>query len=129
MKKIVCFLLLSLIAILNMRAQEIVEYKGDTLIVISPGDLKTMNHIITDLEYSTELIGIQERIIAEDSIIKLRKDSTINYYIDIQNKKDDYYLSTVENLENSLKKEKKKRKITTYILGSVAVVLGYLAIK
>lgn len=112
-----------------MRAQEIVEYKGDTLIVISPGDLKTMNHIITDLEYSTELIGIQERIIAEDSIIKLRKDSTINYYIDIQNKKDDYYLSTVENLENSLKKEKKKRKITTYILGSVAVVLGYLAIK
>lgn len=128
MKKIIYILLLSLLPIVKVGAQEIVEHKGDTLITITPENLKTINSIIVDLENSKEIIGIQERMIFEDSIIKIQKDSIINYQREIQLKKDDYYINSIQGLQDSLKKEKRKKKLWTGILGSVAVILGALAI-
>ena len=113
---------------MKVGAQEIVEHKGDTLITITPENLKTINSIIVDLENSKEIIGIQERMIFEDSIIKIQKDSIINYQREIQLKKDDYYINSIQGLQDSLKKEKRKKKLWTGILGSVAVILGALAI-
>lgn len=120
--------MLSLLPIVKVGAQEIVEHKGDTLITITPENLKTINSIIVDLENSKEIIGIQERMIFEDSIIKIQKDSIINYQREIQLKKDDYYINSIQGLQDSLKKEKRKKKLWTGILGSVAVILGALAI-
>lgn len=120
--------MLSLLPIIKVGAQEIVEHRGDTLITITPGNLKTINSIIVDLENSKEIIGIQERMIFEDSIIKIQKDSIINYQREIQLKKDDYYINSIQGLQDSLKKEKRKKKLWTGILGSVAVILGALAI-
>lgn len=120
--------MLSLLPIVKVGAQEIVEHKGDTLITITPENLKTVNSIIVDLENSKEIIGIQERMIFEDSIIKIQKDSIINYQREIQLKKDDYYINSIQGLQDSLKKEKRKKKLWTGILGSVAVILGALAI-
>lgn len=128
MKNLIYILLLSLLSVIKVGAQEIVEHKGDTLITITPGNLKTINSIIVDLENSKEIIGIQERMIFEDSIIKIQKDSIINYQREIQLKKDDYYINSIQGLQDSLKKEKRKKKLWTGILGSVAVILGALAI-
>lgn len=128
MKKIIYILLISLLPIIKVGAQEIVEHRGDTLITITSGNLKTINSIIVDLENSKEIIGIQERMIFEDSIIKIQKDSIINYQREIQLKKDDYYINSIQGLQDSLKKEKRKKKLWTGILGSVAVILGALAI-
>ena len=128
MKKIIYILLLSLLPIVKVGAQEIVEHKGDTLITITPENLKTINSIIVDLENSKKIMGIQERMIFEDSIIKIQKDSIINYQREIQLKKDDYYINSIQGLQDSLKKEKRKKKLWTGILGSVAVILGALAI-
>ena len=120
--------MLSLLPVMKVGAQEIVEHKGDTLITITPENLKTINSIIVDLENSKEIIGIQEKMIFEDSIIKIQKDSIINYQREIQLKKDDYYINSIQGLQDSLKKEKRKKKLWTGILGSVAVILGALAI-
>ena len=128
MKNLIYILLLSLLPMMKVGAQEIVEHKGDTLITITPENLKTINSIIVDLENSKEIIGIQERMIFEDSIIKIQKDSIINYQREIQLKKDDYYINSIQGLQDSLKKEKRKKKLWTGILGSVAVILGALAI-
>ena len=128
MKNLIYILLLSLLPMMKVGAQEIVEHKGDTLITITPKNLKTINSIIVDLENSKEIIGIQERMIFEDSIIKIQKDSIINYQRKIQLKKDDYYINSIQGLQDSLKKEKRKKKLWTGILGSVAVILGALAI-
>lgn len=128
MKNLIYILLLSLLSVIKVGAQEIVEHKGDTLITITPGNLKTINSIIVDLENSKEIIGIQERMIFEDSIIKIQKDSIINYQREIQLKKDDYYINSIQGLQDSLEKEKRKKRLWTGILGSVAVILGALAI-
>lgn len=128
MKNLIYILLLSLLPIVKVGAQEIVEHKGDTLITITPENLKTINSIIVDLENSKKIMGIQERMIFEDSIIKIQKDSIINYQREIQLKKDDYYINSIQGLQDSLKKEKRKKKLWTGILGSVAVILGALAI-
>lgn len=128
MKKLFYILLLSLFPIMKVGAQEIVEHKGDTLITITPNNLKTINSIIVDLENSKEIIDLQDKIILEDSIIKLKKDSIINYQWDIQNKRDDYYIRSIQGLEESIEKEKRKKKTWVGILSSVAVVLGILAI-
>ena len=113
---------------MKVGAQEIVEHKGDTLITITPNNLKTRNSIIVDLENSKEIIDLQDKIILEDSIIKLKKDSIINYQWDIQNKRDDYYIRSIQGLEESIEKEKRKKKTWVGILSSVAVVIGILAI-
>ena len=120
--------MLSLFPIIKVGAQEIVEHKGDTLITITPNNLKTINSIIVDLENSKEIIDLQDKIILEDSIIKLKKDSIINYQWDIQNKRDDYYIRSIQGLEESIEKEKRKKKTWVGILSSVAVVLGILVI-
>lgn len=112
-----------------LRGQEIIEHNGDTLITITPGEVKTMNSIIVDLERSKDIISLQKKMILEDSIVAVRKDSIMVVQKELQLKKEDYYISSIQGLEKSLKKEKRKRKIWAGILGSVAVILGVLAIK
>lgn len=50
--------------------QKIIEYKGDTLIVITPQNVKTMNSIIVERNYLEKEVSILNEI-------NLLKDSTI----------------------------------------------------
>ena len=124
MKKLIYILLLSLLPIVKVGAQEIVEHLGDTLVTITPENLKTINSIIVDLESSKEIIRLQKNIIQEDSLIKLEKDSIINYQWSIQKTKDNYYIESIDGLKKSIEKEK----TLVGVLGSVAAILGIIAI-
>lgn len=128
MKKLIYILLLSLLPIVKVGAQEIVEHLGDTLVTITPENLKTINSIIVDLESSKEIIRLQKNIIQEDSLIKLEKDSIINYQWSIQKTKDNYYIESIDGLKKSIEKEKRKKKTLVGVLGSVAAILGIIAI-
>lgn len=127
-RQIYILLLLSLFPFLGLRAQEIVEHRGDTLITITPRNLKTINSIIVDLENTKELSKVQGVLIKEDSVVMARKDSIILYQQKIQTMKDNYYVSSITGLQESLEKEKKKKKTWLGVLGSVAVILGTIAI-
>lgn len=128
MKKLIYILLLSLLPIVKVGAQEIVEHLGDTIVTITPENLKTINSIIVDLESSKEIIRLQKNIIQEDSLIKLEKDSIINYQWSIQKTKDSYYIESIDGLKKSIEKEKRKKKTLVGVLGSVAAILGIIAI-
>lgn len=128
MKKLIYILLLSLLPIVKVGAQEIVEHLGDTLVTITPENLKTINSIIVDLESSKEIIRLQKNIIQEDSLIKLEKDSIINYQWSMQKTKDNYYIESIDGLKKSIEKEKRKKKTLVGVLGSVAAILGIIAI-
>lgn len=128
MKKLIYALLLSLSPFLGIRAQEIVEHKGDTLITLTPGNLKTINSIIVDLENIRDLSEVQESLIKEDSVVMAKKDSIIFYQQKIQIMRDNYYVFSITELQESLRKEKKRKKTWLGILGSVAVILGSIAI-
>lgn len=120
--------MLSLLPIMKVGAQEIVEHKEDTLVTITPENVKTINSIIIDLESSIEIIKLQENIIREDSIVKIKKDSIINYQQSMQKMKDNYYVESIEGLQKSIENEKKKKNILVSVLGSVAAILGIIAI-
>lgn len=128
MKKLIYALLLSLSPFLGIRAQEIVEHKGDTLITLTPENLKTINSIIVDLENIRDLSEVQESLIKEDSVVMAKKDSIIFYQQKIQIMRDNYYVFSITELQESLRKEKKRKKTWLGILGSVAVILGSIAI-
>lgn len=128
MKRLIYCLLLSLLPVLSTEAQEIIEHKGDTMIVISPNNLKTINSIIIDLEDSKKIIDLQNKIIKNDSIVKLERDSIIVNQINIINKQTKYYSESIDNLEKTLKREKIKKTIWTSTLGLVAVIFGTIAI-
>ena len=131
-KNLIYTLLLMLFLLLypkiSVGAQEIVEHKGDTLITITPRNLKTINSIIVDFENTKKLSQVQEKLIKEDSVVMARKDSVILYQQKIQTMRDNYYVSSIIGLQESLKKEKKKKKTWLGVLGSVAVILGAIAI-
>lgn len=127
-KKILCLLYLLVFSFLTIKGQEIIEHKGDTLITISPTELKTINCIIVDLENTKDRLNLYKRIIKEDSLLINKKDSILVIQNQIMTKKENYYINTVLSLQNNLKREKKKRKIWTGVLSGVAAILGILAI-
>lgn len=56
--------------IINSYGQRIIEYRGDTLIVVTPKTIATMNAIIVDREYlEEEVIVLSEMVTVKDSII------------------------------------------------------------
>lgn len=112
----------------TINSQEVVEYKGDTVVIISPGNLRTINSIIVEHEYNKKELQLYKEISLVDSVLISSKDSIIKNQIIIMNRKEDYYTKSINNLEKSLKKEKRKRHLFTGILSGVAVFLGILIV-
>lgn len=127
-KKCLLPLLVSFFFILGVRAQEIIEYKGDTLVTITPDNLKTINCIIADFEYNSKQIKLYKEIIFQDSLLISNKDSVIRVTNQIMETKEKYYQDTAAQLQKSLEKEEKKRTLWTSILGGVAAIFGILLI-
>ena len=69
----------------NLFGQKIVEYKGDTLIVVTPKNVATINSIIVEREYLIEeidilstLVSVKDSIIMDQSdIIKISQESLL----------------------------------------------------
>lgn len=127
-KKCLLPLWVSFFFILGVGAQEIIEHKGDTLITITPNNLKTINCIIADFEYNNKQIKLYKEIIFQDSLLISNKDSVIRATNQIMETKEKYYQDTAAQLQKSLEKEKKKRTLWTSILGGVAAIFGILLI-
>lgn len=94
---------------INVRGQtqdtaKIVQVRGDTMILITPGQLKTINCIITDLEFRTKELDLTRILVTQqDSIIWSMKSivQVKDQTIELKNK-------NLDDLRESLKLSQKK---------------------
>lgn len=118
------FILLVFILVSSfLRSQEVIEYRGDTLISISPKDLVTINTVFTKYSFVKKELDLYKSLHLVDSALILTKDSILESTKSVYLEKEDYYMRSIETLENLIEKEKKKHKITKGILVSSALVI------
>ena len=121
MKKYILGLVMLLLS-LSCFSQEIIEYKGDTVVAISPKNLETINSIIVNYEYTLEELSLYKQSSAVDSALLVSKDSIIQNMDLILRKKEDYYLDLNNSLNLALEREKRKHRITKGLLGGAGAV-------
>ena len=127
----ILFVFLFLYPILGA-SQEIVKYKNDTLIMITPNNLKTINSIIVDRDFLEKELNLSNQIkFQKDSIIKLKtkeltiKDSIIDSFNNIVFLKDEQ----IENIRVENKKEKRKKISVGIGSGVLGLLLGLLIVR
>ena len=125
--KIIIIILIFLLSfVLSSSAQNKVVINGDTLVTITPENLKTINKIIVDLEYSKKIQTRQQNIIKQDSVLLGIKDSLILQYNIREKKKEEYYISQASKLIEDNNRLKKKARTKSTWLGTIGLVLGLL---
>lgn len=125
--KIIIIILIFLLSfVLSSSAQNKVVINGDTLVTITPENLKTINKIIVDLEYSKKIQTRQQNIIKQDSVLLGVKDSLILQYNIREKKKEEYYISQASKLIEDNNRLKKKARTKSTWLGTIGLVLGLL---
>lgn len=125
--KIIIIILVFLLSfVLSSSAQNKVVINGDTLVTITPENLKTINKIIVDLEYSKKIQTRQQNIIKQDSVLLGIKDSLILQYNIREKKKEEYYISQASKLIEDNNRLRKKARVKSTWLGTIGLVLGLL---
>lgn len=126
-------LLLFLILPLICSAQKKVVINNDTLITITPDNLKTINKMIMDLDYYKQVVEGYKELVKKDSVLLGVKDSLIIQYNIREAKKEQYYIDQTSKLMANNKRIKKEgRKRTTWmsiICLLVGAVVGVLVSK
>jgi hypothetical protein len=126
-------LLLLLILPLICSAQKKVVINNDTLITITPDNLKTINKMIMDLDYHKQVVEGYKELVKKDSVLLGVKDSLIVQYNIREAKKEQYYIDQTSKLMADNKRIKKEgRKRTTWmsiICLLVGAVVGVLVSK
>lgn len=126
-------LLLFLILPLICSAQRKVVINNDTLITITPDNLKTINKMIMDLDYHKQVVEGYKELVKKDSVLLGVKDSLIIQYNIREAKKEQYYIDQTSKLMADNKRIKKEgRKRTTWmsvICLLVGAVVGVLVSK
>lgn len=126
-------LLLLLILPLICSAQKKVVINNDTLITITPDNLKTINKMIMDLDYHKQVVEDYKELVKKDSVLLGVKDSLIIQYNIREAKKEQYYIDQTSKLMADNKRIKKEgRKRTTWmsiICLLVGAVVGVLVSK
>lgn len=126
MNKTIKIIIVLLSFVLSSSAQNKVVINGDTLVTITPENLKTINKIIVDLEYSKKIQTRQQNIIKQDSVLLGIKDSLILQYNIREKKKEEYYISQASKLIEDNNKLRKKARVKSTWLGTIGLVLGLL---
>lgn len=126
MNKTIKIIIVLLSFVLSSSAQNKVVINGDTLVTITPENLKTINKIIVDLEYSKKIQTRQQNIIKQDSVLLGVKDSLILQYNIREKKKEEYYISQASKLIEDNNKLRKKARVKSTWLGTIGLVLGLL---
>lgn len=122
MKKFILFVILLFVSVVSY-SQQIIEYKGDTLVAITQEDLITINSVIVDYEYTQKELGYYKQLSKVDSATIRAKDSIIVEKDIMFKKKENYYIDLNNSIQTTLKREKRKYQIAGYSLGAAVVVL------
>lgn len=123
MKKYI-LLFIFLISSIVLYSQEIIEYKGDTVIAISQENLKTINSIIVEYESNKEELNLYKKSSLMDSVLIQDLKNTIIEKDSLSEKKYNYYNNINKDLELIIEREKKKHRITKTLLGGAVIGLG-----
>ena len=100
----------------------------DTLALLSENNVKDVNIIASKYEGEVKINEkLTEALVEEEGIVS-QKDSIINLQSSIMINQELGYSAEIKGLEKSLKKEKVEKTVWTAILGSVAAILGIVAI-
>ena len=123
MKSYIVLLVLVLFSILPIKSQEMIEYKGDTVVMISDKDLITINTVFTKYEYLKKELELHKSLLSVDSAILVSKDSIIASKEQAWLEREKYLTNSLVGLNNTIEKQKKKQKITNGLLVSSALVI------
>ena len=82
------------------RAQRVMTVNGDTIVAITPRNLRTINGILVDYEAIKKQVSLKDSIISLDSVMLVRKDSIILF-------KDKEKELMVREFDLEMKKQKK----------------------
>lgn len=129
MKKYIIILIFILVSWVNCFSQEIITYKGDTLIALSPKDVKTINAVFVEHGYFKKEIELYKKSFLVDSALISYQDSIIRAKDIIIDKKDLYFTDLVRDLETTISEERKKyRRVKTLLgtTGAVSVIFGII---
>lgn len=129
MKKYIIILILTLISWVNSFSQEIITYKGDTLVALSPEKIRTINAVFVEHGYFKKEIELYKKSFLVDSALISYQDSIIRVKDIIIDKKDLYFTDLVRDLETTISEERKKYRLTRTLLrttGAVSVIFGII---
>lgn len=114
-RRIISGLLIWFISFSSLFGQELVEWKGDTLIQITPQELVLINQIVYDREYLRDKVFVLEDIVKNDSILLDLKDRALKE----QGNK-------ITEKDQLLKKRDKRFKILSPLLFLGGILIGVL---
>ncbi len=117
-------LLLFLILPLICSAQKKVVINNDTLITITPDNLKTINKMIMDLDYHKQVVEGYKELVKKDSVLLGVKDSLIIQYNIREAKKEQYYIDQTSKLMADNKRIKKEGRKRTTWMSIVCLLVG-----
>ena len=127
MMKYILLLMMLLFPVISY-SQTLVEYKGDTVIAITPEDLVKINTLFVSYDFLKRELGIYKTLYSNNASLLIMKDSLLSIKDDMIEKQTRYYEDFTNNLQETLKREKKKRKTTTTLLSGAIVVLGVMVL-
>ncbi len=126
LKLILCLIILLFIKGNNLFGQRIIEYKGDTLIVITPQNVITMNSIIVERDY------LEKEVFILNDLNNI-KDSTIQKQKQIISITEESLSQTKTRNELIIQEQayKWKKEVWTWsgVSAAVGLVLGVLLAK
>jgi hypothetical protein len=133
MKRIVVFILvilISLVASSSLNAQEVIEYKGDTAVVISKEAVKTLNTIIIEREFMHDQLQVYADFRRIDSLTISAQDSIIKQKDLIISKQKKYYLESVNNLNQQFDDEiRRVARSSSFLTGLCIILTGILILQ
>ena len=97
------------------RAQRVMTVNGDTIVAITPRNLRTINGILVDYEAIKKQVSLKDSIISLDSVMLVRKDSIILF-------KDKEKELMVREFDLKIKKQKRN----IFIGGGIGILVGIL---
>lgn len=111
-------------------AQEVITYKGDTVVIITPRQLITINSVMTDYEQLLKQTKIYKDLIKqleEKSVELLKITETQEEKCRIER---EILEKQIKDTEKALQKSKKNKTLITTVLGSttLAGILGLLLV-
>lgn len=111
-------------------AQEVITYKGDTVIVITPKQLITINSVMADYEQLLKQTKVYKNLIKQQE----EKSLELLKITELQEEKcrieREILEKQIKDAELALKKSKKSKTLITTVLGSttLAGILGLLLV-
>ena len=126
LSKFVVVLLAFISFSLSINSQEVMVINKDTVITITPKNLKTINGIIPSFEWQKKEITTLDSIIKKDSVLLETKDSLLSTQLIREKKKEDFYVNQAKALASENATLKKKKKVGVRNAAGLGLIIGLL---